>query len=169
MKCGYFKLATQAKPFGTAIWIILVCILFLNSGCISYKRISSDNFVEKLHLQIKSEEFVEIYENANSNAKNLTPRNEFMDSIKSVVNKMKETDKSLNWRTDKNVLLSNGDISTNLYFVYRKMEKDGKKLDIRITLNYDFLLPEFYDLCVSPSDLSTIEFQTCVTNALTKI
>ncbi len=149
--------------------LLIICLGLLVTSCSKYRRESSDKFVEKLNSQIKSGNFEQIYDEASNASKDRTSKEEFLESMKAVINEMRQVDESLAWEKDEKVLLSNGEVSTELYFVYRKIEKNGKKLDVTITVVNGILMPEFYDLCVSPSESKTVEFQKCVTNALRKI
>lgn len=113
--------------------------------------------------------FEQIYVEAGSTAKNLTLKEGFLKKMISAVNKMKEVDESLSWQKGETVVLSNADIAADLYLVHRKIERNGKKLDIKITITLINQVPKFLDLCVSPSELTTVESETCVTNASKKI
>jgi hypothetical protein len=157
------------KMFRRIIGIFIVSILFLNFSCSLNRVQSSNEFVERLNTQIKSGDFKQIYNEASDASKVGTSKEEFLENMKSIINEMKEVDESLAWQRDENILLSNGDIARDLYFVYRKVERNGKKLDITITVSYRSWTPEFYDLCVSPSESTTDASETCVTNALSKI
>lgn len=147
----------------------IISILFLFLSCSQFRGQSGDRFVENLNLQIKSGSFEQIYNEINKRAKSLTPKEEFLEKMTTVINKIKEADESLSWQKDEKVLLSNGDIAADLYFVHRKVENNGKKLDITIIVAYDTFTPELFDLCVSTSESRTTEYETCVTNALSKI
>ena len=155
--------------FKKIIQIYIISVLFLTLSCSLNRAQSSNEFVERLNARIKSGNFEQIYNEASNASKERTPKEEFVKNMKSVINEMKEVDESLAWQKDEKVLLSNGDIARDLYFVHRKIERNGKKLDITITVRYGILIPEFYDLCVSPSESTTVESQICVTNALSKI
>ncbi len=80
---------------------------------------------------------------------------------------MRKVDNSLSFQKDKNVRLST-DVYWGLYFEHRKIESNGKKLDIEITLKTNYTA-EIYDLCISPSETEPIEDRICITNALRKI
>jgi hypothetical protein len=144
-----------------------VSVLLLMLSCSLDRARSSDELVERLNAQIKSGNFEQIYNEADSTAKDLTPKAEFFEKMNSITGTIKEIDDTLSWQKDEQVLLSNE--YRNLYFVYRKVEKNGKKLDVTITVAYRGWKPEFYDLCVSPSESSTTEFEICATGALRKI
>lgn len=127
--------------------LLIICLGVLTTSCCSKNHSeASDKFVEKLNSQIKSGNFEQIFNEASDASKERTSKEEFLESMKAVVNKMKEVDESLAWEKDAKVLFSSGEISTDLYFVYRKIEKDGKKLDVTITALNGILTSEFYDL-----------------------
>ena len=155
--------------FRTSFQICIIFVLFLTVSCALSRVQSSNEFVERLNSQMRLGNFEQIYNEASDAAKERTSKEEFLRNMKLVINGIKEVDATLTWQKDKKVSLSNDDISTNLYFVHRKIERNGRKLDVTITLNYGILIPEFYDLCFSPSESITVESQICVTNALGKI
>ncbi|HEY0427976.1 MAG TPA: hypothetical protein VGC76_09355 [Pyrinomonadaceae bacterium] len=148
---------------------LIICFGLLATSCSQNRAESSDKLVERLNSQIKLGNFEQIYVEAGSTAKNLTLKEGFLKKMISAVNKMKEVDESLSWQKGETVVLSNADIAADLYLVHRKIERNGKKLDIKITITLINQVPKFLDLCVSPSELTTVESETCVTNASKKI
>ena len=146
----------------------LICLfLFLTTiNCSQHNNEKSANLIENLNLQIKAENYEQIYDELSDSAKRSTPKEEFLERIDRAVKMMKEVDNSLSLKEDKYVLLSNE--YTDLYFEYRKIENNNKKLDVEITIDLNYR-NKIYDLCVSPSESNTVENQVCITNALRKI
>jgi hypothetical protein len=139
----------------------------LAASCSQNREEIHDKLIERLNVQIKSGDYEQIYNELSDSAKRLTPKEEFLERIDKAVKMMRTADDSLSFQKDKNVHLSN-DVYSDLYFEYRKIEYDNKKFDVEITVDLRFR-DRIYDMCVSPSESSTVENQVCITNALRKI
>lgn len=145
---------------------ICLCLVIATINCSRINESSNNELIEKLNLQIKAGNYEQIYSELSDSAKISTPKEEFLERINKAVKVMKEVDNSLTFTEDKKVRLWNE--MSDLYFVYRKIENNGKKLDLEITIDLRFR-NKIYDLCVSPSESETVEKQVCITNALRKI
>lgn len=142
----------------TLLWIALVF-----AGCLNYQE-RGDEMIDRLNSQIRQSQLDEIYGDLSSDARSLTPRGEFIRNMNQIVDEMREVDESITWKSS-SVLLSNE--MSDLYFVRREMEGNGRKLDIDITFSYLAGPLKYYDICVRPSESSTGGI--CATNAMRKI
>ena len=144
-----------------------ICLGFLliTIGCSGINE-GNNRLIENLNSEIKSGNYELIYEELSDSAKTNTPKEEFLKRINKAVEMMRQVDSSISFQKDSKVLLSNE--LTNLYFEYRKIEKNGKKLDVEITVDLRFQ-NRIYDMCVSPSESDSLEQTVCITNALRKI
>ena len=147
--------------FSICFWLLFIII-----GCSRINEGSNNKLIEKLNSEIKSGNYEIIYNELSDSAKKNTPKKEFLERINKAVEMMKEVDSSFSFQKDSKVLLSNE--MSDLYFEYRKIEKNGKKLEIQITVDLRFQ-NRIYDMCVSPSESDSLEHQICITNALRKI
>lgn len=145
---------------------ICLCLIFTTINCSRINESLNSKLIEKLNSQIAAGNYEQIYIELSDSAKISTPKEEFLERIDKAVKMMKEVDDSLTFKEDKKVRLSNE--LSDLYFVYRKIENNGKKLDLEITIDLGFG-NKIYDLCVSPSESETVEKQVCITNALRKV
>ena len=146
-----------------ALIVIGVSVLgILLFSCMQSPEAAGDTITDELNNQIKSGDYESIFSDMSESARSVTPRDEFISSMNRVVARMKEYDDSLTWKKG-NVRLSNE--YTDLYFVHREMENDGKKLYITVTISRSMVW-RLFDLCVMPSESSTDA--VCATNALRK-
>ena len=132
-------------------------------ACTQDPERAGDTITDQLNNEIKTGNFEKIYFDMSESARSLTTRDEFISNMNRVVAWMKEYDDSLNWKKG-NLRLSNE--YKDVYFIHREMEKNGKKLDVTVTISRSMIW-RFYDLCVMPSEPAT--GGVCVTNALRKI
>ena len=142
-----------------------LCLVLITIGCSGINE-GNNKLIEKLNSEIKSGSYELIYEELSDSAKRNTPKEEFLERINKAVEMMKQVDSSISFQKDNKVLLSNE--MSDLYFEYRKIEKNGKKLDVVVTIDLRFQ-NRIYDMCVSPPESDSIEYQVCITNALRKI
>jgi hypothetical protein len=107
-------------------------LLLVAVNCSKIREEINDKLVGRLNLQIKSGNYEQIYDELSDTTKSLTPKQEFLERINKAVEMMRKIDGSISFQKDEKVRLSNE--YANLYFVYRKIESNDKKLDIEITL-----------------------------------
>ncbi len=145
------------------ITVALFAAYILFFGWIYDGQWAGNSIVDDLNMQIRAGDFEKIYSEMSENAKSSTPREEFMSNMNRVVAEMKDYDDSTAWNK---VSGESSNVYRDLYFLHREMERDGKKVQITVTISRSFLW-RFYDLCITPVESTTGDI--CVTDALRKI
>ena len=151
------------------VFIVITCVvinlaLFV-TGCSHNRTELSDEFAEKLNSQIKCGNFEKIYAESSKTAKESESKEEFRQRMNLAIERMRSVDSSLTFQRDDKIDMQNGDVYRDLHFVYRKIEKDGKGLNVFITLDFTQQKPNFFDLCVDNS-IPSVEPTLCVTDAI---
>ncbi len=152
--------------------IILVCailILILFSDCSQNRDVSSNKIVEKLESQIKSENYEQIYSESSRVVRSHISKEEFFEKMNTAVGRMKNIDESMCFEKDESRNLQNGDVYRDLHFVYRKIEKSGKKLNVFVTFDFSSSKPEFFDLCIDNSIPTEEKNTMCITDAIKEL
>ena len=151
---------------------ISVCvILILFSSCLLNRDAVADERMKKIELQIKSGNYEQIYNESSEIVRNLVSKEEFIEKMNNAVGRMKNIDEALNFQKDENRDMRNGDVYGDLHFIYRKIEKNGKKLYIFVTFYFSGPESVFFDLCVDDpieTKVLTNEPSLCVTDAISK-
>jgi len=140
--------------------LFLVGYLFSITACIDYK-LKNEQLIEKLNSQMKDGEYEQIYNESSSSAKNYKySKEEFIERLKTIVDKIKETDESLTFIKPKGIY---GDeaVYRDDNFANRYVENKGKKFGIIFWLDSDSGRLSLLDICIYPED----KFDMCASDA----
>lgn len=142
------------------ISLFLIGLLFSATACIDYK-LTNEKLIERLNSQMKAGEYEQIYNESSSSAKNYKySKEEFIERLKTIVDKIKQTDESLTFIKPEGIYGDEGVYRDN-NFANRYVEKHGKKFGIIFWLDSYGGRLSLLDICIYPED----EFDLCASDA----
>lgn len=142
-------------------YLFLPSILTLLLSCGFYEQ-SNRRLVERLNSQIKSEEYEKIYSESSNSAKNYKySKEEFIERLRIVREKMKEVDDSLQFQQLQGICGDEG-VYRDDNFACRFIEKNGRRIDIDIWLETTGVQLYLVDFCIHADGM---EDRLCVSDA----
>lgn len=136
--------------------IILVALYFPFR---SYQS-NTDRLFARFSEQLKEERFEEIYNESSDTMRVSVTKEEFVGRMKVAAAKLKEIDRDLSFRRDKEAedfidrvrLNSEGEISPTLLKTYQILEKENKSVLVMVYWDNTGFFPKFNDLSVQLKD-----------------
>lgn len=143
------------------IILLLSAISALMTGCIYYS-IENPRLVERLNSQIRDEKFENIYDESSDSAKRYKySKEQFIERLKKVREKMKEIDESLVFQRLENRCGDEG-VYRDDNFACRFIEANGQRIDIEIWLDAKSGGLRLLDLCIYSEEMGD---KLCVSDA----
>jgi hypothetical protein len=128
--------------------VILITIALLMVAVISYlifSKPSKERLIKNLNSQLREENFVQLYEQADEAVHSIVTKEQFVQRMKIAVSKLKAIDENLNFQRDR-VEESLFDGDERLVTAVQKLGKDGKSVSVHFMWPTD--TRKFFDLSI---------------------
>ncbi|HQU83107.1 MAG TPA: hypothetical protein PKY59_08290 [Pyrinomonadaceae bacterium] len=127
-------------------WTVIFFLICFNLSCtnILSKKQVTEQQIQKFHKQLKDNDWIQIYNQSSSSLKSRMTEQEFVNSIGSLVEKMKTVDATLNFQESEiDFALAGLNVDHEYSVKLEKLEENGSRIELVTHWNKDISKNEF--------------------------